>query len=132
MKHTTTRSTAAKTIVHADHADMGERPRRPAIRLNEEAVITFVAEMQKSVAEIRAAVLRSDAASLKRIAHYLHGAAAFIDAPAMVQICASLEYIALSGELSRAEEALTALEIESAWLWVELNDRACEGPVEAA
>jgi HPt (histidine-containing phosphotransfer) domain-containing protein len=106
--------------------------RRPSIKLNEEAVVTFISEMQKSLVQLRAAVTRSDLVTLRRVAHYLHGAAAFIDAPAMIQICAALEYTAVSADMQRADEALTALEIEAAWLWVELNDTACEGPIEAA
>jgi HPt (histidine-containing phosphotransfer) domain-containing protein len=101
-----------------------EQPRSMQMRLGREARKTFVSEMLNSVTEMRAAIETSDRSVVRRLAHYLHGAAAFVDAPAMISMCSSLELLAVSGDLKRAEEILTALEIESAWLWVELNDGA--------
>ena len=124
MARTTSRSNASRTIAHVG-ARKGHSQAVPSmpIRLNPQAIMTFVAEMQKSVAELHVAVQKTDAATIRRIAHYLHGAAAFVDAPEMVQICRTLESLATSGDLSHADDLLTALEIEAAWIWVELNDR---------
>ena len=133
MRRTTTRRTTSRAVLPVQRiATSRETAVRPSIHLDAEAVNTFIGEMQKSVAELHIAAQHSDVVSLKRIAHYLHGAAAFVDAPAMVQLCRTLEMLALSGEMSRAEDAITALEIESAWLWIELNDRDSEQPNEAA
>lgn len=124
MGRTTSRSATARTIAHArSRNDCSQAVPSMPIRLNQQAIVTFVAEMQKSVAELRVAVQQKDAVTIRRIAHYLHGAAAFIDAPEMVQICRTLESLAATGDFSRADDLLTALEIEAAWVWVELNDR---------
>jgi len=132
MKKMNVRRAAGRRFVHERTIKVESDESRAVIRLNHEAVIVFIEEMQKSVIELRAAAEHHDVSTLKRISHYLHGAAAFVDAPAMSQLCSALERMSNCDDLARIDDALTALEIETAWMWVELNDRAAEQSSEAA
>lgn len=96
------------------------------IPMTKEIVVTFIDDLRKSVDSLRAAVQQHDIVTLVRVSHYLHGAAVFVDAPAMAQLCSALGIAGSSADYEQADELVTALEIESAWLWAELNDRSSE------
>ena len=106
--------------------DKPDASRRGTIPVNKQLITVFIDDLLKRVSELRVAVQASDIISIVRIAHYLHGAAVFIDAIAMAQLCSALKLAGSDADFTLAEEIVTALEVEGAWLFAELNDRLAE------
>jgi two-component system, NarL family, nitrate/nitrite response regulator NarL len=100
---------------------------------NHDVVATFLADTPEHVAQLRIAVQQSDLVALKEISHYVKGAASFIDAHGMSELCNTLELLAGSGDLSCAMEVVTSLEAESARVCAalaeQIRNRAVESPV---
>ncbi len=76
----------------------------------------FSEECPKLMGEIRESIARSDAAALRGAAHTLKGSAGIFAARAAEGAAAELESIVRAGDLSGAQQALAALEIEIARL----------------
>ena len=72
----------------------------------------FRSDGPKLLGEIRGAIAAGDAATLKRAAHGLKGAAGYVGGTFAVSAARRLELIGTEGELSLAAEAFRALETE--------------------
>jgi two-component system, sensor histidine kinase and response regulator len=72
----------------------------------------FVEDVPIQLAAIRRAVKRGEAQEVEEKAHMLKGGSGYMGAARMAQMCARLEEIGASGELSRAPESLDAIEME--------------------
>ena len=72
----------------------------------------FVEDVPIQLAAIRRAVKRGEAQEVEEKAHMLKGGSGYMGAARMAQMCARLEEIGASGELSRVPEMLDAIEME--------------------
>jgi two-component system sensor histidine kinase/response regulator len=72
----------------------------------------FVDDASSRLAALREAAERGDAKSVKQIAHTLKGSSGNMGAKRMAKICAELENVGASGDLSYAPELLGRLEEE--------------------
>jgi signal transduction histidine kinase/CheY-like chemotaxis protein len=77
-----------------------------------ELIDLFLDEVPQQLGALREAVEKDDAPSVERIAHTLKGSSGNMGATRMAQICAELEDVGASGDLSRAPELLERLEEE--------------------
>jgi two-component system, sensor histidine kinase and response regulator len=77
-----------------------------------ELIDLFLDEVPQQLGALREAVEKDDAPSVERIAHTLKGSSGNMGATPMAQICAELEDVGASGDLSRAPELLERLEEE--------------------
>lgn len=125
MRHAGKRAAQSRTRRNPEVMDTLE-PKRWTIPVNKELMTVFINDLMKSVAALQLAIQKCDMISIVRIAHYLHGAAVFIDADAMAQLCSALQLSGSNADFNQAEEIVTAMEIEAAWLFAELNDRTAE------
>lgn len=125
MRHAANRAAMGRTRRNAEPTDARE-PKNWTIPVNRELVTVFINDLMKSVATLQLAIAESDIVTIVRIGHYLHGAAVFMDADVMAQLCSALQLCGSNKDFSQAEEIVTALEIEAAWLFAELNDRSAE------
>lgn len=125
MRHAANRAVMSRTRRNAEVADTPE-PQRWTIPVNKQLVTVFIDDLMKSVAALQLAVQKSDVISIVRIAHYLHGAAVFMDADALAQLCSALQLCGSNADFKQAEDIVTAMEIEAAWVFAELNDRSAE------
>lgn len=80
--------------------------------LVEEMAGTFLEEIPRWMAELRAAVSGGDAVVVRRVAHGLNGAARYLRAGAVQQAADALERLAETGPLAEAPTALDRLEAE--------------------
>jgi signal transduction histidine kinase/CheY-like chemotaxis protein/HPt (histidine-containing phosphotransfer) domain-containing protein len=87
---------------------------------------TFLTDAPKTLALIRAAVTKKDAAKLARAAHLLKGSLAIFGAPKAVAAARNLEAVGRNGNLTEASNALRSLESEFALLQQKL--RTIESP----
>jgi CheY-like chemotaxis protein/nitrogen-specific signal transduction histidine kinase len=72
----------------------------------------FLEDVPPRLEALRRAVERGDAREVEETAHLLKGGSGYMGAVRMVEICAELQDLGASGELSRAQEVLDALEAE--------------------
>jgi two-component system sensor histidine kinase/response regulator len=72
----------------------------------------FVDDASSPLGGLREATEGGDAKSVKQIAHTLKGSSGNMGAKRMAKICAELEYVGASGDLSYAPELLGRLEEE--------------------
>jgi CheY-like chemotaxis protein len=72
----------------------------------------FLDDASSRLAALREAVEGGDAKSVEQIAHALKGSSSNMGAKRMAKICAELEYVGASGDLSYAPELLGRLEEE--------------------
>jgi CheY-like chemotaxis protein len=72
----------------------------------------FVEDVPLQLAAIRRAVESGEAQEVQDRAHMLKGGSGYMGAARMARMCARLEEIGASGELSRAPELLDAIEAE--------------------
>jgi len=84
--------------------------------LLQDAAGLFVEEWPKLLSEIRQAVARRDARTLRQAAHTLKGAASHFGAELTCQAALRLETVAREGRLDQAPDALAGLESELARL----------------
>ena len=82
---------------------------------------TFLADSPKTLARIRAAILKKDPAKLASSAHLLKGSIAIFGAPKAVAAARTLEALGRSRNFADAEDALRTLESEFTILQQELN-----------
>jgi signal transduction histidine kinase/CheY-like chemotaxis protein/HPt (histidine-containing phosphotransfer) domain-containing protein len=82
---------------------------------------TFLADAPKTLAQIRTAVKKKDAAKLAGAAHLLKGSVAIFGATKVVAAARNLEALGRAGNLADAPSALGLLESELAVLRQELN-----------
>ena len=80
--------------------------------LLDELVETFRAECPRLLSETRTAVSLGDGRSLERAAHALKGSVSNFCAPAAFEAARRLEQMGREGDLTRAGDALVALEVE--------------------
>jgi len=73
----------------------------------------FSGETSSALPALREAATASDTQSVERVAHTLKGSSGNMGAQKMSAICAELEDVGASGDLSRAPELLERLEEES-------------------
>ena len=125
MRHAANRAGMGRIRRNAESTDTLE-PKRWTIPVNKELVTVFINDLMKSIATLQVAIGNSDIVTIVRIGHYLHGAAVFMDADVMAQLCSALQVCGSNKDFSQAEEIVTAMEIEAAWLFAELNDRTSE------
>ena len=125
MRHAGNRAALSRTRRNAEPTDTPE-PKRWMIPVNSELITVFINDLMKSVAALQIAIRKSDTISIVRIAHYLHGAAVFMEAEAMAELCRALQLSGSNADFKQSEDIVTALEIEAAWLFAELNDRSAE------
>lgn len=90
-------------------------------RLIHSLVKTFLADAPKTLAQIRTAVKKKDAAKLAGAAHLLKGSVAIFGATKAVAAARNLEALGRAGNLADAPSALRLLESELAVLRQELN-----------
>jgi HPt (histidine-containing phosphotransfer) domain-containing protein len=76
----------------------------------------FVAAIPDRLAEIRAAVQRSDTEGLSVSAHALRGSAANMGGARVASVCARLEEAGYAGQLAETGPDLVVLEVETALL----------------
>jgi PAS domain S-box-containing protein len=86
-----------------------------------EVASLFLTDAPQQMDEIRGAVKGGDAATLRRAAHGLKGAAAYVGGTAAAAAAQKLEHLAAENDLGGAPEALRALEREVASLTAALN-----------
>jgi signal transduction histidine kinase/CheY-like chemotaxis protein len=72
----------------------------------------FIDDVPLRLEEMRLAVERGEAQKVEETAHMLKGGSGYMGAVHMAEICAEVQAIGASGELSRARELLDALEAE--------------------
>jgi CheY-like chemotaxis protein len=72
----------------------------------------FIEDVPIQLAAIRRAVERGDSQEVEEKAHMLKGGSGYMGAARMAQMCARLEELGASGELSRVPELLDAVERE--------------------
>jgi CheY-like chemotaxis protein len=75
-------------------------------------VALFIDDVPLRLDELRQAVERGDAQEVEETAHMLKGGSGYMGAVQMVKICAGIQDLGASGELSRAPELLDELEAE--------------------
>jgi two-component system sensor histidine kinase/response regulator len=75
-------------------------------------VALFVDDVPLRLDELRRAVERGEAQTVDETAHMLKGGSGYMGASRMVKICAGIQGLVASGELSRASEMLNELEAE--------------------
>jgi signal transduction histidine kinase/CheY-like chemotaxis protein/HPt (histidine-containing phosphotransfer) domain-containing protein len=90
-------------------------------RLIQSLAKTFLADAPKTLAQIRTAVKKKDAAKLARAAHLLKGSIAIFGATKAVAAARNLEALGRAGNLADATSALRLLESELAVVQQELN-----------
>jgi CheY-like chemotaxis protein len=98
------------------------------IGLLREIVDLFLAGFPKSIAEVRDAIARNDASTLRLAAHTLKGAVSTLNALAAQDAAQCLENMGQSGNLTGAEAALTMLECELSRLQQALTSFRSETP----
>jgi CheY-like chemotaxis protein len=81
----------------------------------------FLADSPQQLEEIRKAVSTRDAATLRRVAHSLKGAAAYVGGTAAAEAAHRLEMLGVENDLRTAPELLQSLEREVARLTTTLN-----------
>jgi len=109
--------TGSLAIVNWEHAmDTvgGERS------LLNEIIAVFIDDSPKQMIAIEASLAAADTTALRRQTHGLRGALSYLGAEASVAVITELEQIALSGDLSNAEESRKRLVIELKQLTSEL------------
>jgi CheY-like chemotaxis protein/HPt (histidine-containing phosphotransfer) domain-containing protein len=72
----------------------------------------FIDDVPIRLEELRQAVERGEAQKVEETAHMLKGGSGYMGAGRMVEICAGIQGLGASGELSRAPELLDELEAE--------------------
>jgi two-component system, sensor histidine kinase and response regulator len=72
----------------------------------------FIDDVPLRLGELRQAVERREAQTVEETAHMLKGGSGYMGAAHMAEICAEIQDLGASGELSRAPELLDALEEE--------------------
>jgi HPt (histidine-containing phosphotransfer) domain-containing protein len=77
-----------------------------------ELVEMFLDEGQSRLATLRKALEEGDAQSVERVAHTLKGNSVNMGAVRMAALCAELEDVGASGDLSRGPELLERLKAE--------------------
>ena len=77
-----------------------------------ELIELFLEEVPPQLAALRGAIEGGEASSVERIAHTLKGSSGNLGAVRMAAVCAELEKVGGSGELTRAAELLERLEVE--------------------
>jgi CheY-like chemotaxis protein/HPt (histidine-containing phosphotransfer) domain-containing protein len=92
-----------------------------------ELVNLFIADVPPQLASLREAMESGDASSVKRVAHTLKGSCGNMGAQRMAAICAKLQDIGASGDLTRAPELLKQLEAEFERVRPALEAEVAEG-----
>jgi signal transduction histidine kinase/DNA-binding response OmpR family regulator len=77
-----------------------------------EVIALFQREATRLLGEVRAAITRGDAATLRRTAHALKGSAGYVGARPTVEAAQRLETLGTQGDLAEAANALADLERE--------------------
>jgi signal transduction histidine kinase/DNA-binding response OmpR family regulator len=115
---------AALADAVADSEDVASHLRRTTganERLIQSLAKTFLADAPKTLAQIRTAVKKKDAAKLARAAHLLKGSIAIFGATKAVAATRKLEALGRAGNVADASTALGSLECELAVLRQELH-----------
>ncbi len=92
--------------------------------LARELVDTFLDDIPKQLAELRAALQRGDGQELRRVAHKIKGSVGNFSAPTAIAAAKRLDEYAHSGEWSQLEGECTSLEREIQHLSVALREWA--------
>ncbi len=72
----------------------------------------FLEDTSSALAALEEASKSEDASSLKRVAHTLKGSSGNMGARGMAELCAKLQVVGASGDLSRASPLLERLKAE--------------------
>ena len=75
-------------------------------------VLLFIEDVPIRLESLRQAVRRGEAQEVEETAHLLKGGSGYMGAVRMAEICARLQELANSGDLTQAPELLDALEEE--------------------
>jgi HPt (histidine-containing phosphotransfer) domain-containing protein len=87
-----------------------------------EVIDVFLQTIPRRLDDLRQALGRGDADSIRALAHSLKGASAQIGARGMADICVQIEALVRGGDLSRLGDLLTALEADYATVSASLRE----------
>jgi HPt (histidine-containing phosphotransfer) domain-containing protein len=87
----------------------------------------FIDDVPLRLQELRQAVASGEAQEVEEISHMLKGGSGYMGATHMAEICAMIQGLSASGELSRAPELLDTLEAEFNRIRPALESRIGEG-----
>jgi HPt (histidine-containing phosphotransfer) domain-containing protein len=88
----------------------------------------FIEECPEMMRQVRAAIDAGDTPALQRAAHSLKGSVRIFAMPTATEAARRLEVIGAKGDLSRADDAWTALRLEIDRLTAALADKTSQHP----